>query len=213
MTSPAAAPSLRRTFLLVAKNVVGWLFILASPVLGITLPGPGGIPVFLVGFALVTFPGKRKLTTRFLSGRGLELSDRLLVGLSTLAAIVVTVTLVTLGAAQFEKVQAFLDDYALGRGVLVTIVALALLVSFATAWVGLQVLNWSLAKVPKLRGIARRWFKKFGLRMLPPRRKGGRRDGEGEILELSEGSQRRLRRVWSVAGPWLARMIVVGFVV
>lgn len=202
--------SLRRTFLLVAKNVVGWLFILASPLLGITLPGPGGIPVFLIGFALVTFPGKRKLTTRFLSGRRLELSDRLLVGLSTLAAVLVTVGLVTYGAAQFDRIESLLEDYALGTGALVPFTALAVLTSFATAWVGLQVLNWSLGKIPKLRRLARRWFKKFGLRLLPPRRKHGR-SGEGEILELSETSQRKLRRVWSIAGPWLARMVVTSF--
>ena len=43
-------------FWFIFKNVIGWIFILASPVLGITIPGPGGIPVFLIGFAPVTFP-------------------------------------------------------------------------------------------------------------------------------------------------------------
>src|SRR6476646_3617405 len=59
-------------FWFILKNVIGWIFILASPVLGVTLPGPGGIPVFLIGFALVTFPGKRKLTSRVMRGRPLR---------------------------------------------------------------------------------------------------------------------------------------------
>src|SRR3712207_2627477 len=60
-------------FWFILKNVVGWIFILGSPVLGLAVPGPGGIPVFLIGFALVTFPGKRKLTSRVMRGRGLPL--------------------------------------------------------------------------------------------------------------------------------------------
>src|SRR3954451_24834050 len=57
-------------------NLIGWLLILASPVLGAVFPGPGGLPIFLIGFALVTFPGKRKLTARVLRGRRLRLEDR-----------------------------------------------------------------------------------------------------------------------------------------
>ena len=45
----------------IAKNVIGWALILASPPIGIMLPGPGGLPLFLIGFAMITFPGKRAL--------------------------------------------------------------------------------------------------------------------------------------------------------
>src|SRR5438067_6919242 len=58
---------------LILKNIVGWAFILVSPAVGFTLPGPGGIPLFLIGFALVTFPGKRRLTARVLRGRVMDL--------------------------------------------------------------------------------------------------------------------------------------------
>jgi len=60
----------------ILRNLIGWILILASPVLGVIVPGPGGLPIFLIGFALVTFPGKRKLTTRFLRGRRLHIEDR-----------------------------------------------------------------------------------------------------------------------------------------
>src|SRR4029077_4759287 len=60
---------------LILKNIVGWAFILVSPAVGFTLPGPGGIPLFLIGFALVTFPGKRQLTARVLRGRQMDLNQ------------------------------------------------------------------------------------------------------------------------------------------
>jgi hypothetical protein len=43
-------------FWFILKNVIGWTFMLLSPVLGVAVPGPGGLPLFLIGFALVTFP-------------------------------------------------------------------------------------------------------------------------------------------------------------
>src|SRR6476620_11216075 len=54
---------------LVLKNVLGWTLILLSFVAGPLVPGPGGIPLFLIGFALISFPGKRRLTARVLRGR------------------------------------------------------------------------------------------------------------------------------------------------
>ena len=56
----------------IAKNVLGWVLILAAFVLGPLVPGPGGIPLFLIGFAMITFPGKRRLTARVLRGRPLD---------------------------------------------------------------------------------------------------------------------------------------------
>src|SRR5512141_2278490 len=74
-------PSRRQRFFagyiwLVLKNLIGWTLILLSVVVGPLVPGPGGLPIFLIGFALVTFPGKRKLTARVLRGRRLRLEDR-----------------------------------------------------------------------------------------------------------------------------------------
>ena len=42
--------------------------ILLSFVAGPLVPGPGGIPLFLIGFTLISFPGKRRLTARVLRG-------------------------------------------------------------------------------------------------------------------------------------------------
>src|SRR5689334_19895485 len=57
----------------IARNILGWILILAAPPLGAILPGPFGLPIFLIGFALVTFPGKRRLTARVLRGRRLAI--------------------------------------------------------------------------------------------------------------------------------------------
>src|SRR5262245_53323957 len=74
-------------FWLILKNVIGWLFILSSPLLGVALPGPGGIPVFLIGFALVTFPGKRRLTSRVIRGKPIEVEPIFFTFLVTLISI------------------------------------------------------------------------------------------------------------------------------
>jgi hypothetical protein len=54
---------------LVLKNIIGWVLILAALVAGPLVPGPGGIPLFLIGFALISSPGKRRLTARVLRGK------------------------------------------------------------------------------------------------------------------------------------------------
>src|SRR3954469_14509809 len=58
-----------------SRNVVGWILMLAALPIGFALPGPFGLPLFLIGFALVTFPGKRRLTARVLRGRRLAIEN------------------------------------------------------------------------------------------------------------------------------------------
>ncbi len=60
-------------FWFIIKNVAGWILIIAAWPVGLLVPGPGGIPLFLIGFAMITLPGKRKLTARVLRGRPLRL--------------------------------------------------------------------------------------------------------------------------------------------
>src|SRR5688500_8539021 len=63
-------------FWFVLKNVIGWVLILAAFVAGPFVPGPGGIPLFLIGFALITFPGKRRLTAGILHGKPVPPNSR-----------------------------------------------------------------------------------------------------------------------------------------
>src|SRR3990170_4838173 len=52
----------------VLKNLIGWVLIIGAFPLGALIPGPGGIPLFLIGFGLITFPGKRHFTARLMRG-------------------------------------------------------------------------------------------------------------------------------------------------
>src|SRR4051812_39594940 len=63
-------------FWFVEKTFLGWFLILRAWPVGLLIPGPGGIPIFLVGFALVPFPGKRPLPARALRGKVLDLTAR-----------------------------------------------------------------------------------------------------------------------------------------
>src|SRR5688500_232144 len=73
MARPSA---LAAWFWFILKNVLGWLMILSTPFLG-PIPGPGGIVLFIVGFGLVSFPGKRRVTARMLRGRPIPQDSQL----------------------------------------------------------------------------------------------------------------------------------------
>src|SRR3989442_4519453 len=72
---------------LILKNVIGWALILASGPVGLTLPGPGGLPLFLIGFAMITFPGKRALTSRVMRGRPWPTNSRRTIFVQIIAAL------------------------------------------------------------------------------------------------------------------------------
>src|SRR3954467_2792370 len=63
-------------FWFIIKNVVGWILILTAMLMGPLVPGPGGLPLFLIGFGLITFPGKRRITARVLSGAPINPASR-----------------------------------------------------------------------------------------------------------------------------------------
>src|SRR3954454_9288340 len=95
-------------FWFIVKNVVGWVFILGSLPVGLTVPGPGGIPLFLIGFALVTFPGKRKLTSRVMRGLPVRIDPAYLTFLVTLISVLITAGLLAFVAKRYEDLLASL---------------------------------------------------------------------------------------------------------
>src|SRR6266496_490602 len=56
----------------IVRNLVGWILVLSALPVGFLFPGPLGFPIFLIGFALITFPGKRRLTARVLRGKAVS---------------------------------------------------------------------------------------------------------------------------------------------
>ncbi len=202
-------------FWFILKNVIGWLCVLASPILGVLLPGPGGIPLFLIGFALVTFPGKRRLTTRFMRGGQLPIETGLFTGLITFFSVLVTATVMILAWRYYEWLvdHVPLQDWGMGDVAQVVAISLvALPVTMLVSLIGLRILNVVLGWVPRLRRMVRPALRKWGVRLLPTRRKriGGRTEFvHDEILDLDEGQRQRLRIFWHRYGPWVTRLTAV----
>jgi hypothetical protein len=59
---------------LILRNVLGWVLIVD----GALIPGPVGLPVFMIAFALISFPGKRRPTARALRGKAVQFPEFLL---------------------------------------------------------------------------------------------------------------------------------------
>jgi hypothetical protein len=220
-------------FWFILKNVVGWIFILGSPVLGLAVPGPGGIPVFLIGFALVTFPGKRKLTSRVMRGRGLPIEAEIFTFITAVVAILTTSILMALLSANYDwfLMRLGFDPGGLARlGLdprvenppIAAIVASLLgigIIALGVTWVvmrlSLKVLNYLLRTAPMIRRKIRPWLRRQGINLLPSRRTRAHgeptvmRDAD-EILVLHERHHDRLRAFYTTLIPWAKRAIAVG---
>src|ERR1700689_2808098 len=61
---------------IIIKNVIGWLLMLSAIVVGGVFPIPLGTPLFLIGLALITLPGKRRMTSGALRGIPIKLYTR-----------------------------------------------------------------------------------------------------------------------------------------
>jgi hypothetical protein len=57
---------------LILRNVLGWSLMLNSFLAGPLVPGPGGIPLSWIGFALISVPGKRWRAARVLRGKPIQ---------------------------------------------------------------------------------------------------------------------------------------------
>ncbi len=208
-------------FWFIVKNVIGWIFILGALPLGVFVPGPGGLPVFIIGFALVTFPGKRRLTSRVMRGRPFDLQTRLFTFLTAMVSVLITSLILWLfvGEDRYKRLQ---QSYGLQIAHLIGILAVALFVTWLVTRLGLQLANWLLMQMPIIRRRIRPWLRKRGFRILPPRRKsadespatnGATPTDPDEILVIHERHHKRLWYVWSLLKPWLRRAVAVGITI
>lgn len=205
----------------IGKNVLGWLLILLSPVLGISVPGPGGIPIFLIGFAMITLPGKRHLTARVFRGIPINLS-----GSAAGAASGIGACVLPLIAAIFlrikldtEQLQHLLSSF-LTSGYTVAIVLAAMIASFLLIRIFLGLTNLAIGFMPPIRRKIRPWMRRMGIDLLPPRRRRRLRQShpgavDAEILEFHPRHSQRLSSFWTRYKPWIltgaaAVVIVVG---
>ncbi len=173
---------------LILRNALGWGLIGISLVAGPLVPGPGGTPLFLIGFALVSFPGKRRLTARVLRGRPLRFRAKLfsmIVWVVALAGSIATLTSTRPWAgwpiAQPIRTVAVVGVYIVGT-----------LVAWLALQLALRLTNALLRLVPRARYRVRPWLRRHGIRLLPPRwrRRHAHERGSGphrlkeEILKL-----------------------------
>jgi hypothetical protein len=205
ITTPSASRPRRIYYLLwlIFKNVIGWALILASGPIGLALPGPGGLPMFLIGFAMITFPGKRALTSRVLRGRPWRLRSTRTIIVEILAALLLPALVVWVLSLRFrEKLQSNEPM------TIVAVYALAVVASFMVVQLAVRVLNYGVTFIPTIRRRVRPWMRHHGIDLLPPRRRkrlqhraAGRVMSSGDdgvdtgILELNDRFHNRLKSV------------------
>lgn len=173
--TPANIPLTRRQWFLttrlwlVLKNVIGWILILLAFVAGPLVPGPGGIPLFLIGFALVSFPGKRRLTARVLRGRAVTFPPVRFALICTLVAMT-GCALILIVARDRPK---WLADYRASaferRPFAIALYLIVTGIIWVIARLTPHVANFMLRLVSRGRRKFRPWLRHHGICLLPPR--------------------------------------------
>ena len=195
----------------VAKNILGWVLILVSFPFGMFVPGPGGIPVFLIGFALITFPGKRKLTARVMRGKPVHRENRGYRIFVIVFSLVVPFAFLSWVRSLWWHRPLWIHQEPVPVWILLYFCGVALLWIFGLR--GVHVINAGLQIMPKIRRKIRPWMRRKGLDLLPPRRRrrflmGHPHNAPDEgILEIHPRHQDRIRRVWDTAKPWIRRVV------
>jgi len=204
----------------VLKNVIGWVFILGSVTFGIALPFPGGVPLlFLIGFTLITFPGKRRLLSRVMRGTQMSVEPGPFGIVVIAVSVLVTMTALWVAVSRYERLLLALH---LQWFDVVGVCLVAAGVSWCVLRLGLATLNLTLRRVPRLRRYLRPWLRRRGINLLPPRRRDiaflprprpgiGRR--EDPIIELNEGYRRRMKYGWAIARPWAQRIAALAITI
>lgn len=199
----------------IAKNVLGWLLILLSPILGAAVPGPGGIPVFLIGFAMVTFPGKRHLTARVFRGIPLNLKGNPVGVFSGMTAVLLPLVVAIVLRVRYEQ---WLEREIFHSPYIAGLVLGSMAVSYVLARLFLHGLNWVIRLMPRIRRLVRPKMRHMGVDLLPPRRRRRLRAQlpgavDQEILEIDPSYGKKASAVWKRAKPWIKRAATIILVV
>lgn len=222
-TKPSGALSSARTFFadyfwVIVKNVIGWLLIIGAGPIGVMVPGPGGIPLFLIGFAMVSFPGKRRLTARVLRGKAMQLAARRLTTITTLASLFIPVAMLWWFQSAYKQ---SLQSNELAVALLIGICGLAIAVTWVVTRLMFRLVNFGLKHVPRARQKVRPWMRHHGFNLLPPRRRRryqteygvDQPPDENEILSIDPRHANRVRSIWKYSLPWLKRAIALGLTI
>lgn len=200
---------------IIIKNVLGWLLILSSFVIGPLIPGPGGIPVFLIGFALVAFPGKRRLTARVLRGKRLVETRGYEVAVWLITLLLPAGLVLGLGWQARVEIWMAQNGWHPNLARLVGFVGLVIVVYGVLRMIPLG-LNLLLRMMPRIRKKARPSLRRLGIRVLPPRwakRHGNLRNriehAEQEIVVFHESFKHHMHDLWRKVRPIIPKLIGV----
>jgi hypothetical protein len=159
---------LTRYVAVVVKNVVGYLLILCAIVVGGIFPGPLGTPMFLIGFAMITFPGKRKLTSGALRGIQIPLfSSKARVWRLAVSLLLPPGFIILLEFMRLPNLYPSRMSFTRLCGVY----ALAIVASWFLTLLAVLLLNAIIRILPHVRRKVRPWLRDHGVNLLPPRRK------------------------------------------
>ena len=200
----------------VLKNILGWIFILGAGPIGVAVPGPGGLPLFVIGFALITFPGKRRLTARVLRGipvNGQNRTYRLTVGL--IAVLAPAALIITWLRSPWWP---FAEPHTANSLLLMAIYVCSVIAIWAFGLLGVDTINLVLSLIARARRRVRPWMRRKGLDLLPPRRRQRLLHPElsepnTEILEIHQRHRETFWRGWSALKPWLIRLLRLAIIV
>ena len=162
--------------------------IAASLVAGPLVPGPGGIPLFLIGFALVSFPGKRRLTARALRGRPVRLASFPFAMISLAVALALPAIVLAVAPA---RLRGWMER---GPAAVAALYATGVAIVWLLARMSPHAINFMLRLMARTRRRVRPWLRRHGIRLLPPRwrRRHAHERGTGP-LKVSEEILRFLK--------------------
>jgi hypothetical protein len=152
----------------IVKNVLGWALMLSALVLGSFFPVPIGTPLFLIGFALITLPGKRRLTSSALRGIPIRIYTRK--AFWWRSAISLLLPPAALWFLAFQR-WPVLHPSQMTFARLCTVYAIAIGGAWILTWIALRAINVVVRFLPKVRRRVRPWMRDHGINLLPPRRK------------------------------------------
>lgn len=152
----------------IVKNVLGWALMLSAIVLGSFFPVPIGTPLFLIGFALITLPGKRRLTSSALRGIPIRIYTRK--ALWWRLAISLLLPPAALWFLEFQR-WPVLHPTQMSLGRLCTVYGIAIAAAWVLTFILLRAVNAIVRFLPRVRRRVRPWMRDHGINLLPPRRK------------------------------------------
>ena len=203
LAHPYAHPRQRLIFSYVwvfFRNLIGWVLLISIPFVG-WIPGPNAIIQFIIGFALISLPGKRQIMARVMRGKPIPRGSRAYRN----SILILAVLLPALAIGYMWWSGWPVDPFATSASAWIALAAYVVAVPLL-AWIGIRGLwftNKFLSGVPIVRRWCRPWLRHHGFDLLPPRRRHRGAAGEPPILRVNQRLTASLRRLTN----WLIRKL------